>query len=227
MSRWGLHVLALLGVPLIAGGCSNCVVGTRYASSFDHTDNFSDSWGLVVRPQTDWRVQLIGPPFLPLIPAKVHLSTPNEIELEVSLHVLEGRDFSLAWRPCLVIENAQPVCASSADLTWFALGGASVTSLAAFAGSQPWHEDFSNELDAERAGRLTRRALYEHIPYQGERAPSRFVLQARWVFPCVDTCPGRFVLDTGALAESEGARMTPGLVPFEREWVHTYDSVNR
>src|SRR5262245_7102246 len=99
----GRPLLALLA--LLACGCTVYDVSTRYASALDGRDwdKLDAPWDVWVQPRPETRFTMVGVLGVPLVPVELKVTPRKQILLWAQLHVLEGREFSLAWRPCLEV----------------------------------------------------------------------------------------------------------------------------
>jgi hypothetical protein len=109
--------LSLAIVSLSLTGCAVYEVDTRYTSAFDTHDRVAAwdlPWDFYVDTEQETRVEFWGPYPVPLLPLWIKLFADDEFKLKSHLQVLDGRDFSLAWRPCLNLDGGGTLCAESA-----------------------------------------------------------------------------------------------------------------
>src|SRR5262245_61130937 len=169
--------LLILGVALFVG-CSTYEVRDVYVALATETGVFSfkeEHAQFYIQVNPDPRFYSIGIPGVPLIPTYVGGSEPNAIRMNLGLTLRRDRDFSIAQRPCLSVENREPLCASRTGVRTSARyqddGSAHADkqrrwqSIANFDQLKEWILDLDSQNDG---GRVDRKRLYQHYGYVGK-----------------------------------------------------------
>lgn len=227
MTRLSLAILAFF-----ATACSSFGIADHYASSFDATNRrhpMNERTHVDVVPRADGRFFSLGVLGLPVVPVGIAVTSPDEIEIEVTVLLHEDVDFSLAWHPCLELEGEEALCAGSARVDWHAdravtdAGGERYERIPATNSYMQWTRLFAPIADRELTARVTRDAIYERAGYRGEPPAAYQRIEAVYSFPCRETCPTSFALDASSLVEIAGAPLTAGRVEFRTERRYEYD----
>jgi len=208
--------ISLAALSLSLTGCAVYELGTRYTSAFDAHDRragWNLPWDFYIETRQETRVEFW-----------VKLSAAKEFTLTGQLQVLDGHDFSLAWRPCLSLDRGSRLCAESAIAGWAARKKEELPyyRFAEYLPNQPWQRRFDDGSARESSDRLTRASLDERVGYRGDPVP-RLGVSVTWIFRCPDGCPSHFSLDVAKLVDFGGESVTPAVVEFEREWVGRHD----
>lgn len=173
MTRLCALCAAVLG--LLATGCAVYELGSRYTSAFDAHDR-SAAWDLpsdfYIATEQENRIEFWGPYPVPLVPLWLKPFADEKFTLTGQLEVLDGRDFSLAWRPCLELDGGDTLCAESAIAGWIARNKerhpAPYHRFDEYLPNQPWMRSFA---EGESAERLTRASIDERVGYRGTPVP--------------------------------------------------------
>ncbi len=169
---------------------------------------------------------------LPIIPTLIKIKDNKTLTIESRLQLNKEHEFFIKTQPCLILDNANKICAS--ELIVYAWAMYQDDGTMNRDGKKLWHylPEFSNrtklvvpsrgEIIPDQVGQ---EEIYRHYDYK--KQPAWDMMEVRFFhnFECPEKCPDKFSLDANNFLNLSNQKIFDNEYRYQKKRHHDYDFI--